>query len=639
MRARPLLVLAVSAVLLLATGPVSAQTDPGDPDGPIVHHGSRSDPYGSFALSGDAAEKFQLPADMRLQYTSTYADGRTSSRYQQVYSGASVLGGQLTIIRSVAGTQLNVIGSRFAPISPANAIRISNADAHRVVVQKLGAHGDWQQELRLDPGTRSFFYEVRSVRHGSAPVRWVDAASGKIIRALDLRLDGDGIGVKGDTKQVATTRAGKNLYLLRTPDGRQTTYDDQNLRRDHHAVLMTDSNDKWNLLANWLSPDQRPGVDAQYYMGVVDRFYLDVFNRNSLDDAGVPLESHVHVDGEFCNAYWDGSAASFGDGYSVKFAKQAGRTCRPIPGALDVVAHEFTHGITQYTSELFAGPESVSLNEGFSDVMAASIEFYAGAQGLDPAAPADWLFGEDAVDVSSGTPGFRSLADPTVEGGLDHYSALPTTTAPHLRGGIAGHAFYLASQGGSNAGCTATATRPATHSLDCDVDVPSVGQTRATQIFYEGFTSLVETANFCDARNATVAVAEADSDAISQAWQAVGVAPDCAPTPPPAPPCQHPDVTVPFESSHPYADDTECIWTYDNGTPGFAFHFSLLDVEYDYDFVYVLDGDGNVLSGYTGNFGSDAPPTCIPTSVGSVVLVTDAFVTAAGFVVDSVTPC
>lgn len=96
---------------------------------------------------------------------------------------------------------------------------------------------------------------------------------------------------------------------------------------------------------------------------------------------------------------------------------------------------------------------------------------------------------------------------------------------------------------------------------------------------------------------------------------------------------------MPFESSHPYADNTECIWTYDNGTPDFAFHFSLLDVEADYDFVYVLDGDGNVLSGYTGNFGSDAPPTCIPTSVGSVVLVSDASVTAAGVVVDSVTPC
>ena len=636
MRARHFLALAVSAVLLTAAGPVSAQTDPG---GPIVHHGKHSDPSGSFALSGDAAEKFRLPADMRLQHTSTYADGRTSSRYQQVYAGASVLGGQLTVIRSGLGAQLNVIGSRFGRIRPANAVRISKADAHRVVAQKLGRRGQWQQELRLDPGTRSFFYEVRSIRHGSAPVWWVDAASGEIIRALNLRREGDGIGVKGDNKQIATTRAGKNLYLLRSPDGRQTTYDDQNLRRDHRAVLMTDSNDKWNLQANWLSPDQRPAVDAHYYAGVVDRFYLDVFNRNSLDDAGVPLESHVHVDDEFCNAYWDGSAASFGDGYSAKFAKQAGRTCRPIPGALDVVAHEFSHGLTQYTSELFAGPESVSLNEGFSDVMAASIEFYAGVHGLDPAAPADWLFGEDAVDVSSGTPGFRSLADPRVEGGLDHYSELPTTTGPQLRGGIVGHAFYLASQGGSNAGCTATATRPATHSLDCDVDVTSVSQTRATQIFYEGFTSLVETANFCDARNATVAVAGADADAVSEAWQAVGVAADCSPTPPPAPPCQHPDATVPFESSHPYADDTECIWTYDNGTPGFAFHFSLLDVESGYDFVYVLDGNGAVLSGYTGNFGSDAPLTCIPTSVGSVVLVTDASVTAAGFVVDSVTPC
>ncbi|QIK75482.1 hypothetical protein [Nocardioides piscis] len=365
MRARPFLVLAVSAVLLTAAGPVPAPTDPGRPGDPIVHHGKHSDPAAGLALSGDVAERFRLPADMRLQHTSTYADGRTSSRYQQVQSGASVLGGQVTIIRSVAGAQLNVIGSRFGDVTPSNSVRISKADARRIVALKIGDRGRWHQELRLDPGSRSFFYEVRSARHGSAPVRWVDAASGEITRSLDLRRDGEGIGVKGDDKQVATTRAGKNLYLLRSPDGRQATYDDQNLRRDRGAVLMTDSNDKWNLPANWLSPDQRPGVDAHYYAGVVDRFYRDEFNRDSLDDAGVPLESHVHVDGELCNAYWDGSAASFGDGYSAKFAKQAGRTCRPIPGALDVVAHEFTHGITQYTSELFAGPESVSLNEGF----------------------------------------------------------------------------------------------------------------------------------------------------------------------------------------------------------------------------------------------------------------------------------
>ena len=254
MRARTVLSLAASAVLLVSAGAVSAQADSGGSGRPVLHHGMHTNPDGRFALSGDAARKFRLPPDMRLQHTSTYADGRTSSRYQQMYGDASVLGGQLTVIRSAAGATRNVIGSRFGNIRPTNAVRISKADAHRVVARKLGNHGRWQQTLRLDPTTRSYFYEVRSFRNGSTPIRWVDAASGTITRSLDLRHDGDGIGVKGDRKPVVSTRSGKNLYLLRTPDGRQLTYDDQNLRRGHHPVLMTDANDKWNLTANWLSP-------------------------------------------------------------------------------------------------------------------------------------------------------------------------------------------------------------------------------------------------------------------------------------------------------------------------------------------------------------------------------------------------
>ena len=161
-------------------------------------------------------------------------------------------------------------------------------------------------------------------------------------------------------------------------------------------------------------------------------------------------------------------------------------------------------------------------------------------------------------------------------------------------------------------------------------------------MFYQGFTSLTEYANFCDARSATMAVAGKSRKAINSAWAAVGVKSGCAPALPPPPPCtSDPNAQIPFESPHPYGNNGDCTWTYDNGSAGFAFHFSLLETEAGYDYVYVKDANGNVLATYDGTHplpGGVTSP-CIPTSVGSVQLVTDQAVTDQGFTVDAVEPC
>ncbi len=173
--------------------------------------------------------------------------------------------------------------------------------------------------------------------------------------------------------------------------------------------------------------------------------------------------------------------------------------------------------------------------------------------------------------------------------------------------------------------------------------VRGLGLSKAEQVFFDGFTSLPEYANFCDARNATSAVADGkDESAVEKAWDAVGVPEDCAPGTPPPPPCtSEPNAQIPFESPHPYGNKGDCTYTYDNGSPSFRFHFSLLDTEQDYDFVYVEDAAGNRLATYTGNLtgtaGVDGP--CIPTSTGTVHLVSDPGVTAQGFTVDAVKPC
>lgn len=629
-------------VLALAVStPGASAVSPSDPPDVPVHHGKATPPpEGSFALHGAAAERFRLPADVVLTDTSTSIDGRTSMRYQQRSGNASVLGGQITVVTR-DGQQIAVVGAHYSGIVPTNEVRLSKAEARAHAVRRAGADAS-TPALRIDPKTRSFYYEVEARRAGK--VLWIDAQSGSLRKSLDLRHFGDGVGVKGDHKVFPTTRSGAT-HLLRSPDGRQVTYDQRNAPGPR--VLMVDRDDRWNLRADWTSPDQRAGVDAHYYAGVVDRFYAETFNRNSFDDNGAPLASNVHVESDFCNAYWDGDTVHFGDGFGAPQANRAGYTCRPLSGALDVVAHEFSHGVTQYTSRLFWGPESPPLGEAFSDILGTSIEFFAAARGLDLKATPDWTFGEDVVAGKSRSPGFRSLAEPRLNGDWDHYDQLAGGWDDvHQAGAIAGHAFYLASVGGRNSGCSPSKQQPATHTADCEVTVTGIGVNAATRVFYDGFTSLHETANYCDARNATVALAGSAIANVSLAWQAVGVHADCVPAPPQPPPPPPPtpctgdaNATLPFESEHPYAPNDDCLWTFDNGSPGFAFHFSLLDVEFDYDFIVIYDGDGVALAGYSGNFGSEAPPTCIPTSVGSVRLISDEFVEAEGFIVDGVVPC
>ena len=57
-----------------------------------------------------------------------------------------------------------------------------------------------------------------------------------------------------------------------------------------------------------------------------------------------------------------------------------------LSGALDIVAHELTHGVTEFTSNLIYRNESGALNEAFSDMMGTSVEFFYQPPGSGPAA-------------------------------------------------------------------------------------------------------------------------------------------------------------------------------------------------------------------------------------------------------------
>ncbi len=647
--------LAIPAVTLLAAGttlgPFGGTASAAPAPSPQAPPSQQATPSGSFALTGEKARSFEMPKHMKKGDTQTFPDGHTATRYQQKLRNATVFGGQITVTRDADGTVRSVIGAYFPELQPRNAPKLKQGKALGLVKQRIGKEGDFDAALRFDPRNDRFFYQVESIRDASRPVRWIDAQSGAVVKAFNALAHGEGVGVGGDRKSFSTSQRADGVYELRSEDDRQLTYDALNTGQNgipFRVTVMTDEDDVWDLPGN-TSPAQPAGVDAHYYANLVDDFYGDVFGRDSIDDQGMQIVSVVHFGQAYCNAFWNGAYMTYGDGN--------GTTCKSLSGGLDVDAHELTHGVTDFTSDLIYENESGALNEAFSDMMANTSEFYAERNGLDPAAEPDWLIGEDVIDTPGDpTPGFRNMADPEQDGDPDHvvnqYTGDEDNGGVHTNSGIANHAYYLSVEGGQNRGCTPGPNRPEpTHTEDCDVTVDGVGLDRARQVYYEAFTGLTEYANFCDARRATVAVARtssrgpgqaADHRQFANAWSAVGVPKKCAGGTPPPPPCESdPNASLPFESPHPYGNNGDCTWTYDNGSAGFAFNFSLLNTEAGYDYVYVKDADGNVLATYDGDQTAlgDVQSPCIPTSSGSVQLVTDAAVTAPGFTVDAVEPC
>jgi Zn-dependent metalloprotease len=545
------------------------------------------------------------------------------------------------VLRDAAGTATSVVGAYFPGLRPTNTVKVTKAKARDIVEGKIGTRGTFRNQLMVNPRTGAYFYEVQSLRAAQRPIRWVNASTGRIVKAFSGLTEGTGTGVKGDTKTLDTTRnTTSGLYELKTGDDRQETYDLLNATSEAGGVLMTDADDVWDTNRGITSPSQAAGVDAHYYAGIVDDFYGAVFARNSLDNQGLKIVSKVHYGRNYCNAFWNGQFMTYGDG--------DGRTCLPLSGGLDVDGHEMTHGVTEFTSNLIYENESGALNESFSDMMGNTMEFYAAGKGADPAGSPDWLIGEDVIPNKTGNDGFRNMGDPEEFGDPSDYSQRYTGTSDsggvHSNSGISNHAYYLAVNGGRNASCTANAV----HGVlltgpSCAVTVPALGLDKTEHIFYDGFTSLPEYANFCDARNSTVAVAGSkDKKAVGSVWDAVGVNAGCTGGVPGPKPCTT-TITVPtasFESEHPYLNNTNCTWTYTNPTAGFAFHFSLLDTEKGYDYVRVKDAAGTVLATYDGTKnGPGFYGPCIPTSTGSVNLTSDPGVTGQGFTVDGVKSC
>jgi Zn-dependent metalloprotease len=259
-------------------------------------------------------------------------------------------------------------------------------------------------------------------------------------------------------------------------------------------------------------------VDEAYgYAGDTYNFYKQIFNRNSVDDHGLRLNSTVRYredpDEPFDNAFWNGEQMVYGSGDGMAFTR--------FTISLDVIAHELTHGVTQNEAALVYHKEPGALNESMSDVFGSMAKQWKLGHTV---AQADWLIGDKLLL----TPGqaLRSMKAPGTAYNNQFMGRDPQpdrmskflhladsrsgdSGGVHINSGIPNRAFYLASV---NLG--------AAHSWE-----------KAGHIWYTALTSrLKSTARFADAATATVAIAHeqfgaTESNAVRAAWQEVEVLP------------------------------------------------------------------------------------------------------------------
>lgn len=251
-----------------------------------------------------------------------------------------------------------------------------------------------------------------------------------------------------------------------------------------------------------------PAAD-EAYAGVEASLALfsEVYGRSSYDGKGAPVLATVHYEKNYDNAFWNGSQLVFGDGDGTVFD----RFTKPV----DVLGHELTHAVTQFTANLTYQGQSGALNESISDVFGSCLKQRLRGQS---AADADWLIGEGIFLPSVQGTALRSMKapgtayddpslgkDPQVASMADYVTTTDDNGGVHTNSGIPNKAFYLAATG-----------------------VGGSSWDGAGKIWYAALTSGIGAdTDFAGFAAATVTAAQAVSSAaqaaVTKAWADVGV--------------------------------------------------------------------------------------------------------------------
>lgn len=471
--------------------------------------------------------------------------GYVHERYQQYYKGFPVEGG-VYILHNKDGYVQSANGVFFKDINASATPMLSEAMALQKALDYVhAAVYKWQipqeeQHLKQEkndvnatyypkgtlviaPKNRnyapenfklSYKFDIYAHEPLSRQYVFVDALNGDILLTSDKihHIDSTGTAVTkfSGSRTIKADYVGPGSFRLReTARCGIQTYNLQTGTSYGAAVDFTDTDNYWN---NVNAQKDEVATDAHWGAEVVYDFYKGNFNRDSYDNMNSTLLSYVHYSTNYVNAFWDGTRMTYGDGNS-------GSGFHPLT-CLDVVGHEITHGVTEYTANLDYSYESGALNESFSDIFGKAIEY------ANKPSTFTWIIGKEMTTSGNG---IRNMQSPNIHGdpdtylGTNWYTGTGDNGGVHTNSGVQNYWFYLLCQGGSG-----------TNDVGNAFNVTAIGFTKAQSIAYRNLSVyLTSTSEYADARFYAIQSAidlygacSPEHEAVTRAWYAVNVGPN-----------------------------------------------------------------------------------------------------------------
>ena len=403
--------------------------------------------------------------------------GRRHLRFEQCYRGLPVWPADLLVHLDPEGNVDGMDGAyvptpRGMATQPVVDRAAALERARREIPDGDQAHADTPELMIYAPGNRPPRLAWACILEISPAARWrvlIDAVNGAVLKSYNEVMEG---GAGGSGVDLLGVPRGLNLWqqdsLFYLEDTSKAMFDPSSVppARVQGGIVVYDARNQpptrdpsGNLgditlyfltssdpFSGWLAD----GVSAAFNLSQTYDYYLARHHRNSLDNGGSSMFAVVRYGAGFANAFYNGQVMAFGD-------------AKPYAAALDVVAHELTHGVTRHTANLEYVDQSGALNEAFSDIFGSAVEAYSRGT-------TDWLMGEVL-----GSP-LRDLKDPsslTICCGRNYPSKMSEYILPtdpflshfpgrdnggvHLNSGIINRAFYLLAEASPQPACSRTA--------------------------------------------------------------------------------------------------------------------------------------------------------------------------------------
>ncbi|UXH80912.1 M4 family metallopeptidase [Roseateles amylovorans] len=387
------------------------------------------------AVQGGAASALGLAvSDLQAVRSQTYPNGKVVTRHQQFYQGVPIWGEAVVEHLDTTAASARYSGSLVANIQQDLSTAqpgLSSQSVLTIAKSAVNAALTENEQVKLyiklnERNQAQLFYLVSFVRHDSRtpsrPHFMIDANTGAVLQRWEGLAHRDATGPGGNTK-TGRYEYGTNYPALQVNDscqmnsGNVITVNLNGGTSGSTPFAFTCPRNEFKQINGAYSPLN----DAHFFGNVIFNMYRDWFNVRPLTGT---LYMKVHYSTNYENAFWDGTAMSFGDGASRFY---------PLV-SLDVSAHEVSHGFTEQNSGLVYSGQSGGMNEAFSDMAGEAAEYYA--RGTN-----DWLVGSE---IFKSTGALRYFADPTRDGrSIGNAANYTSGMDVHYSSGVFNKAFYL----------------------------------------------------------------------------------------------------------------------------------------------------------------------------------------------------